>query len=947
MVNGVNITNTNINNPYIKNKNQQNFQTNNTARQTSSLLPASVGTSLNLKIPQSFTKLGVEKLANGQEIHCYKLTNGQKVMIVPMKSPKTYVNTYVNTGAMNEKDTERGISHYTEHMAFNGTFGTDGYMKLGVGDVFRKVGEMGGYTNASTGTAETNYTIEIPRFKESDLETAIAMQAAMMNNLEMPVDMVEKEHGPVCQEINMYSDFMPVKATNIAIKNLYTIDSTSEDLVAGRVDNIQNIDRKKVMDYYKNNYYPANMTTVLTGDVQPDEAIQLIAKHFRGENKANPERKFERLNPIEKSIRKDILSDKAVTTNASIAFNGPANNNLKESIALEIALNALFYKANARITTPLKELNTEVSAQCEKISTLPSDGQLIGIDIDTTEDNSEKVLHTIFKELNNFKLKDGELGQIKQAINAKNQDHYENPERINTLIGSNSFIYDMKDITNREKILDSITETDVENVVKRYLNTGKASIAVVHPNTVTAASLQENYKRANSGQITFKGNNVSALPLDSSQVTNYKLNNNYNVVFYDTPHNTNAKAKITYMPDKLLNGKPGVSLLLNRMLKDKTANKDVDAFGNYLDKYNIKQDLEVLDGGRIQITGNMPSKNIQQFINITQEQLMMPSFDEATLKKQKEIVKDILLHTKPAAYDGLAKAMYPNSEFGYTTKEILNNIDSITIQDLKDYYSNIMQNSRPVVAIAAPMADRQVLNTTLAEFSRMPAVKSFEHMPYELYNSREKSVVITETQPNSQAEVLLAHNFKESGNAKDKIVFTLLSRILSNGDTTGLFNNLREKEKLAYAVHADYANDGNNSYIACRILTTTDNDDTGEHSYENIQKSIAGFHKQIEKMKNGEFTDKELDVAKKELKNILKSSTYMQKDVVQALSTGMNSAYGTNLINDKYNNIDKITKEDIKKAANYAFSGKPIYSIVASERTLSANKQYLESLNNQ
>ena len=64
-------------------------------------------------------------------------------MIAPVKSPKTFVNTYVNTGAMNEKDGERGISHFNEHMAFNGTLGTDGYMKLGVGDVFRKVSEMG------------------------------------------------------------------------------------------------------------------------------------------------------------------------------------------------------------------------------------------------------------------------------------------------------------------------------------------------------------------------------------------------------------------------------------------------------------------------------------------------------------------------------------------------------------------------------------------------------------------------------------------------------------------------------------------------------------------------------------------------------------------------------------------------------------------------------------
>ena len=124
-------------------------------------LPSKVASDFNVKVPQTYTKLGVEKMANGQEIHCYKLANGQRVMIAPMKSPKTFVNTYVNTGAMNEKDGERGISHFNEHMAFNGTLGTDGYMKLGVGDVFRKVAEMGGETNASTGMAETNYTAEL------------------------------------------------------------------------------------------------------------------------------------------------------------------------------------------------------------------------------------------------------------------------------------------------------------------------------------------------------------------------------------------------------------------------------------------------------------------------------------------------------------------------------------------------------------------------------------------------------------------------------------------------------------------------------------------------------------------------------------------------------------------------------------------------------------------
>ena len=102
----------------------------------------------NVTIPSGYTKIGAEKLFNGQKIHCYKLSNGQRVMIAPMDSPMTMLNTYVNTGSMNEKDEERGISHFCEHMAFNGTKGTDGYMKLGVGDVFRMTDNMGGYTNA-------------------------------------------------------------------------------------------------------------------------------------------------------------------------------------------------------------------------------------------------------------------------------------------------------------------------------------------------------------------------------------------------------------------------------------------------------------------------------------------------------------------------------------------------------------------------------------------------------------------------------------------------------------------------------------------------------------------------------------------------------------------------------------------------------------------------------
>ena len=912
-----------------------------------SSLSSNVAIDYNVKVPQAFTKLGVEKLSNGQEIHCYKLANGQKVMITPMPSPKTYVNTYVNTGAMNEKDSERGISHFTEHMAFNGTNGTDGYKKLGVGDVFRKVAQMGGETNASTGMAETNYTIGIPQFNNEDLEEAISIQASMMNNLSMPDEMVEKEHFPVSSEINMYSDYMDAKANNIATKQLYQVGSTSEDLVAGRVDNIQNIDRTKVFDYYKNNYYPANMTTVITGDVNPDEAILLVAKHFRGENKPNLDRKFEKMTPIQSSVRKDVFSNKAVQTNATLAFNGPENSNIKDQVALDIALSALLFKSNSRIGTSLKDINVSVNPSVNKVSTLPTDGMAITLDIETSEENSEKTLKNIFTELQNFRIKgEDELNQIKDSIKSRHQDNYENPDRLNYIIGSGSLKYGLKNVVNEDSIIESITTQDVENAVKKYLDTTKASIAVVHPASENAESLNANYQKVNTtnSNISFKGGVHNAPPLNMNSISSYKLENNYEVAFIDTPKNTNAKSKITYSPNKNIQYKAGTDILLANILNNSTQNKNNSMLGDYFDKNNISSEINVLKGGIIEITGKMPSKNTQQFINIVQEQLMTPNFNIETFEEQKKLVQEAFSHNEPSAQEGINKAMYGETPLGYTSKEIASSLDNITLDDVKSLYSEIMSNSRATVVIGAPMSDRTVLNSTLSSFAKMPMVQPNTFKLIELHKPQTESKVILDSAPNSQANIIQAYSFKETGNLKDSVALSLMNQILSKGDKTGLFNNLREKEKLAYAVYSGYSKDENNSSIQCNILTTTDNPDTGEHPYDNIQKSIKGFTAQIEKMKNGEFEDSELEVVKKEFKDAIKTNSYTQQGATLALDLGMNNAYGVGYRNEQFNTIDTITREDIQNAAKYAFANKPIYSIVASENTLNANKEFFGSL---
>ena len=78
----------------------------------------------NVKVPSKYSKTGEITLPYDYKAHCYKLSNGQRVIIVP-KEGKTVVKTYVGTGSMNEPDNVRGISHYIEHNLFNGSEGLE------------------------------------------------------------------------------------------------------------------------------------------------------------------------------------------------------------------------------------------------------------------------------------------------------------------------------------------------------------------------------------------------------------------------------------------------------------------------------------------------------------------------------------------------------------------------------------------------------------------------------------------------------------------------------------------------------------------------------------------------------------------------------------------------------------------------------------------------------
>ncbi len=928
-------TKTNTSEPYKKN---QNFK-GDTPQTASETTMQTVTPDFSVKTPIAYQKVSDIKLPFDTNASLYKLANGQRVVIIP-KEGKTVLKTYVNTGSMNENDKVRGISHFIEHNLFNGSDG------LEAGEFFKRVDKMGASTNASTGFSETNYFISSNLLNKTDLEEKIKLHASMLETPRFAANMLEKEKGIVNSEINMITADPLNIGINKSLKNLYQIDTKSLDMIGGTTSNITNITREDVVDYFNQNYYPANMVTVITGEVDPEQTMKLMSKYFTSTKHPPSSRHFEELKPIDKPVREDIISDKATATSVILSFNGPKNNDAKEKILTQALSQILTMSKTSRIDKKLKDYNSSAITELERISTKPNDGRAILMIAEGTEENSEKIIKTIYSEISKLAAAnptEEELNVIKKRMLKDYSNLYEQSAYTNALVGGAFQDNDLNLLTDFEKIVKEITPQDISEAAKKYLDLNKASLTVVHPASATPESIKANHDKA--ADISFTGSQVQKRAINMDAVKEYKLDNNFAVVLHDT-NNNNAVFVILYTaPEYPKNTKPATANLLFKILNSGTIYKNEQEYQTELDKLALDFIFAAGDKDLKIKSSYFYADDMQQALKAAKEVLQAPRFTEETLSKMKSELRDEIETSEKHADDKLTAEIFKGLPNGYTKEEILNSIDKVTLEDVKNLYKYILENSQANIVISAPFSRKpelkQLIFNEIAELSKVADKNSSMQ---EIYTEIEKTKVLTDVHAKPQAQIIEAYKFKVNQNIKDEITLNLLNIILGGGPSSRLFNDLREKQHLAYSVHSEVALMDDIGTIALDIGTTTENLDTNEISYDNVKKSIEGFNKHIEKMKSEKVSDEELQNAKLTLRNRILNSNETNSGKNKSLEYGLISPYGINQENMILEMINKITPEDIQNAANYIFKGKPVYSILATENTLKQNKEFLNSL---
>lgn len=886
-----------------------------------------------VKTPMAYTKTGEMNFPYDTKAYCYKLANGQKVIIVPQES-ETVLRTYVNTGSMNEPDKLRGISHYIEHNLFNGSQG------LEEGDFFKQVDKMGASTNASTGFAETNYYISSNLLNENDLENKIKIHASMLETPIFAAEKLEKEKGIVNSEINMITSDPENLAINKMIKNLYGIKSTSTDMIGGTTDNITNLTREDVVNYYNNNYYPANMVTVITGDVNPEDTMKLVSKYFTSKKQPSGQRHFEPLIPTEKTVREDLISDKANAATIVIGFNGAASDKTKDRIYTEALTRILSMSATSRIDKKIKQYNTGSWAEEEKISTNPKDGRVLMIMSECSDENSEKVLKTMFNEIGNIANNpptDDEMQIVKKKMLNAFSNMFESSFDTNNAIGTSILENNEDYLNNFETIVKSMTAQDIVNTAKKYMDINKASVTLIHPSSATAESIQQNYKN-----VSFTGTKKEAINMAS--VKEYNLANNYRAATINSKTN-NANIHFRIAADKTFNGKPSAELVLDKLLDEGSIFRNQEDYKTDLAKNGISSSIGA-GYDTISAAVTCDSDDLQKALKTLQEVIENPRFTPEQLEHAKADIKEAILTSDKSAFDKLDSEIFKGLPEGYSKEEILKDLETLTLDDVKAQYEFTVKNGKGELAISAPFDKKPELNNVLFKaLSEFKPVQPHEvRTLQEVYKPVEQTKVLTDTDFKNQAEIVEAYKFKINQNIKDRVTLELLNTILGGNPSSRLFNDLRETQKLAYHVRSNYETNNDIGLLTLKIGTTTDNKDTGETSFDNVRKSIEGFNKHIEKMKKEKVTEEELNNAKLSLKNSVLNSNNTPFGKTISLMQGMESPYGISRENQILEEIDKVTAEDIYNAANYIFSGKPTYSVIATEDTLKYNDSYFKTL---
>ncbi|MGS0690621.1 M16 family metallopeptidase [Shewanella sp. 30m-9] len=409
-----------------------------------------------------------------KDIQSFTLDNGMKIMVLEDSSiPNANMYLFWKVGSRNEVPGITGISHFFEHMMFNGS------KKYGPKMFDRTMEAAGGANNAYT---TENLTVYTDWFPANALETIFDLEADRIENLDINEQMVESERGVVASERLTGLENSNWRVLQEELKGAAFRAHPYSWSVIGHESDIAAWTLEDLTQYHKTYYAPNNAVVVIAGDVKLSEVKKLADKYFAPIPAQAPPRVVKTVEPLQKGERRVFVQKASVSTpNVMLGYHIPATSNA-DYYALDLLSSILTTGNSSRMYQGL--VDKQVAIEVDTYMPMSFDPNLFYVmGVANPGVTAPELEDAMISEINRVARDGVTAEELEKVKNIKLMGFYRAMETINgkaNTIGTYELFFGSFDkLFNAPEAYNKVTPEDIQRVAQTYLKRANRTVAVL------------------------------------------------------------------------------------------------------------------------------------------------------------------------------------------------------------------------------------------------------------------------------------------------------------------------------------------------------------------------------------------------------------------------------------------------------------------------------------
>ncbi|MEM7412296.1 MAG: pitrilysin family protein [Myxococcota bacterium] len=834
-------------------------------------------------------------------VHSESLPNGLTVLLQESRTaPVAEFQIWARAGSADERDDERGLAHFHEHMLFKGT------ERRGVGAVAGEVEGAGGRINAYTSYDVTVYHATLP---SEALSTGIdVLSDAVLHSVFDPEE-IDREIEVVLEEIRRSDDSPGSVLGNAVFEAAYTAHPYRFPIL-GSHESVASLDRARLRRFYDRWYTPDNLVVVCVGDFDRDAVLAQVRGAFGDVAPSGVERR-RTSEPLQQRLRSTVLARPFERASAELCYPGVGLSH-PDAPYLDLLSFLLGNCESSRLVRSVKE-RAQLVDRIDSWCYTPLDPGVLAIDIDTDSERMADAIAASVAEVERLRSEPVSADELEKGkSNFLASEHFERESVSGLAAKLGGFHVTGGGLDTEARYLEAVRTASAEDLRRvardhwrpEALTVGvllpEADAAVLDASGVEAAvarGVATNERVTASPRATHREDELVSFALPSGAELHVVPRRNVPVV----------AARAAFRGGLLTEdaATSGISAFLASMWLRGTESHSSAGFARAVE--SRAAEIDAFSGrSSFGLTLEAPSAGLDPILDLFCEVMLAPAFDVAEFERERSETLAAIERREDRlaqrAFLLLAEHLYPTHPYRMPTLGQAEVIQGLRTEHIQAHHDRWVRAENLVLAVSGDVDPDAVAQGLASRLADLPS-GDFEAPTPPLDTPQTEIRRAELVKERAQAHLVIGFPGLDVAD-DDRFALEVISQLLA-GQSGRLFLELRDKQGLAYSVTATSIEGLAPGYFAVYIATAP----------EKLEDARTGLLEELEKLVQGAPPQDELDAAIRHL--VGNYQIDRQRNAVHAAHTSLNALYGLGADAGRHyaERVRAVTRDDVLRVA--------------------------------